>query len=294
MSGHLRFCLTTLLILAGLSTSPASSNPFEFLFDAPPAEVAVPAAAAQECLPQPGRFTANGQHWVYRLDGRRKCWFQAAAGVTTVKRPVDHPAVKQRISAPEENAAALRKPKAVVDARAELPRPALVETLQPTPPGPRVGDVAPDLAMGAAALVLPAPIKPATDQLTSDHPMPPQVDVEKLLATASFADDSVGSSEHPTPQVAAPIAETSKSRQGWTAAWLGVLLMALGFVSVLSSSRAFAGAMLVGRFLKSENELPADRRTQSVQAEEPLRRLANPCDLFARPNAEARTATTRA
>ena len=278
MSGHLRFWHATLLVLAGLSTSPAFSNPFDFLFNAAPAEVtaaapaevAAPAPAEQGCLPQPGRSTADGQRWVYHLDGHRKCWFQAAVGATNVKRPVNHPAAKQRVAAREDNEVALRKPTAAVDARAELARPAPVEAPQPTPPEPRVVDVAPDLATGAAALMPPAPIKPATDQLTPDHSTAPQVDVERLLATASSADDNVGLSERPSPRVADPIAETSESEQGWTATWLGVVLMALGLVSLLSASRTIAA--LVGRLLESEDEPPANRRTSSVRAEEPLRR----------------------
>jgi len=54
------------------------------LFNAAPGQATAPAPVAEECLPQPGKSTADGQHWVYRFDGRRKCWFQAAEGIATV------------------------------------------------------------------------------------------------------------------------------------------------------------------------------------------------------------------
>ena len=61
MSGHLRSCFAACVLLAGLSTSPASSNPFDFLFNAAPAEATAPRAAEEECMPHPGKST-DGQH----------------------------------------------------------------------------------------------------------------------------------------------------------------------------------------------------------------------------------------
>src|SRR6516225_12276945 len=132
MSGHLRFCFAAFLLLAGFSTSPASSNPFAALFNTAPGDATAPAPGSatapatgeQGCLRQPGKAT-NGQHWVYRLEGPRKCWFQVAGRSATVKKPVHRYAAKQRVVGPEENEAAQQKPKAVVgDARAELLPPA--------------------------------------------------------------------------------------------------------------------------------------------------------------------------
>jgi hypothetical protein len=249
----LRFSLTTVLLAAGLSTSPAFSNPFDFLFNAAPQEVAAPAPAEPACLPQPGKSTADGQRWVYRMDGRRKCWFQAAAGATNAKRTVHHHAAKHRVSvavekhrvsAPVENDAALRNPNAAVDARAELPRPSPAETIQRTPPAPELRMT--ELAEAAATLISPS-VRPAADQPTLNDPAPPQVDVEKLLATAPFASDGLGSSERPASPIAVPIAAAAEGEQGWTVTWLGMSLMLLGFVSLLGS-RAF-GAALVGRLL---------------------------------------------
>ncbi|OKO83150.1 hypothetical protein [Bradyrhizobium sp. NAS96.2] len=258
MSGHLRFCFAAFL-LAGLSTSPASSNPFDDLFNASPGQATAPAPAAEDCLPQPGRSTAEGQHWVYRFDGHRKCWFQAAEGIATAKRPVHRHAAKDRVATRE--ATALRKRKAVVDARAEVLRSAPAETPHPTPPAPelKVADAAPVSAMAAAALVPPAPIvaKPASDQLTPDHPTPRQVDVETLLAAAPAASDAVTASVPPATPVAVPFAEAGDGGRGWTATWLGVLLIVLGLVSLLSSSRTVRGAVLVGRFLDARTDLAA-------------------------------------
>jgi hypothetical protein len=238
MSGYLRFCFAAFL-LAGLSTSPASSNPFTAFFDqAAPAEAtAAQAPAEEECLPQPGKSTPGGRHWVYRFDGHRKCWFQAAEGIATVRKPVHHHPAKQHVAASEENEAALRKRKAVVDARAELLRSALAETPQPTPPAPelKLADAAPVPAMGAA---------PPSDQLTPDHPMPRPVDVEALLAAAPSASDSVVSSMPSTP---APVAITQARDEGraWTVNWVGVLLMTFGFVCLLSSSATVRGPLMV-------------------------------------------------
>jgi hypothetical protein len=247
MSGHSRFCFAFLL-LAGLSTSSASSNPFTALFSAPEEATApapakdAPAPAKEECLLRPGKSTGEGKHWVYRFDGHRKCWFQAE-GVAAVKKPAHHHAGKQRVAAPKENEATPRQ-KAIVDARAELLRSATAETSQPTLPAPelKVVDAAPVAATGAAALVPPAPVvaqpvvaQPATDQLSPDHPKPRPVDVEMLLAAAPSARDTIASSVPPATPSALFIPDAGEDE--WGATCLGVLLMALGLVSLLGSSR---------------------------------------------------------
>jgi hypothetical protein len=122
MSGQLRFWVIAFVLPASLSTSPASSGPFADLFDIAPRTATAPASAKKECLPRPGKSTADSQHWVYRLDGRRKCWFQAAEGIATVKKPVRHHAAEHRVAAPAENETARLKQEAVADARAELLR----------------------------------------------------------------------------------------------------------------------------------------------------------------------------
>jgi len=189
-------------------------------------------------LSQPGKSTAEGQRWVYRFDGHRKCWFQAAEG-SAVKKQVRYRAAKARVAAPEENEAAPRKRKAVVDARAELLRSAPAETSQPMRPAPelKVADAA--SATVAAAFARPAPI----ENLAPAQPR--QVDVEALLAAAPVASNAVAASVPPAAPVAFPIAEAADDGRGWTATWLGVLLMALGLVSVLGSSRPLREAVLL-------------------------------------------------
>ena len=279
MSGHLRFCFAAFLLLAGFSTSPASANPFAALFSTapgdatapPPGDATAPAHAEQECLRQPGRAT-DGQHWVYRLDGPRKCWFQVAERSATVKKPAHQYAAKQRVVAPEENEAAQRKPKAVVgDARAELLPAAPAETSQPTPSVRvlKVVDADSVSATGAATLVPLAPVvaKPATDQLTPDYPTRRPVDMETPLATAPSASDTVASSAPAATSLAVPIAEAIDEERGWMITWLGVLLMGLGFISLLSSSVTLRGHRAGRAISRSEDKSAANRRTSSVWEE---------------------------
>jgi hypothetical protein len=193
-------------------------------------------------LSGPGKSTAAGQRWVYRLEGHRKCWFQAAEE-TAVKKQVRYRAAKPRVATREENEAAPRKRKAVVDARAELLRSAPAETSQPMRPAPefKVADAA-SVATGAAAFVPPAPIENrAIERLTPDRNTPRQVDVETLLAAAPATGDSVAAAA----PVAFPLTEVADDGRGWTATWLGALLMALGLVSILGSSRTLREAALL-------------------------------------------------
>ena len=160
---------------------------------------------------------------------------------------VRHRAAKHRVAVPEENETAPRKRKAVVDARAELLRSAPAETSQPTPLAPefKVVDAASVLATGAAAFVPPAPVeKLATDQLTPDHATPRVVDVKTLLAGRAGRQRR-GCRLRAFAPVAFPVAEAADDGQGWMATWLGVLLMALGLVSVLGSSPALREAVLL-------------------------------------------------
>ena len=254
MSGHLRFRFAALLLLAGFSTPSASSNPLTDLFSAAPeqAPAPAPAPAQEQCLPQPGKATA-GQRWLYHFDGHRKCWFLAAEGAATARKPVHHHAARQPVVTPEENEAAPRERKAVVDARAELIRSAPAAAPPPTPPTPEIAavDAAPAPTPGAAALVPPAPAvaKPATDQLTPDYSAQRNVDVETLLLAAPADNsDAVSASVPPATPVAVSSAEAGDDPgPGWTTTWLGVLMMALGLVFLLSSSRTLRGTLLVAK-----------------------------------------------
>jgi hypothetical protein len=238
MSGHLRLFFAAFLLA----------------FNAAPGEVSATAPAEEGCLPRPGKST-DGQHWVYRFDGQLKCW-QVAAGVAAVKKPVHHHVAKQRFAASEENTAALRKQDKI--AGAELLGSARAEMFQPMPPAPelKMVDAAPVASMGAAGLVPPAPLvaKPATDQLTPDYSTPRQVDVEALLAAAPSASNMVASSVAPANPVTVPIAEASDHGRGGPASRLGMLLIALGLVSLLTSTWSFWRPVLVGRFLDQADD----------------------------------------
>lgn len=308
MSGHVRFGFAALLLVAGLSTS-AASDPITDLLSrnaAPEAATAAPAAApaAEACLPQPGNATAPGQRWVYRHEGHRKCWFQAAAGTALAKKPVHHHAERQRVAAPEQNTSAPRKQEAVEDARDEMLSSAPAETPQPTPPAPApnvvpvhvvpvrvappAAQVAPapvaakpaadqlapdqltppaptlraaDATPAAAAQVPPPPVlaRPGADQPASDQPTPRRVDVERLLGDAPAASDQAASVPPATP-VAGPGAEADGGG-GWTTNWLGVLLMALGFVALLSASRTLRRALWPARARDPEQRSQSSRPT---------------------------------
>jgi hypothetical protein len=246
MSGHLRSFVAAFILLASLPTS-ASSNPLADLFNvSPPQQAPEPAPAEQEsqCLPRPGTSTAEGQRWVYRSEGRRKCWFQTAAGTATVKQVRDRRAAKAHVAAVEENEVAQRKRKAVMDARAELLRSVPAEASQSRPaPELNVAEAAPVRATGAAAFVPPPPAESlATDRLTSepptsDRPTPRRLDEKTLLAAATAPSDAVVVSVPPAPAVASPISEAADDGRSWMATSLGVLLIALGLAFVFGFSR---------------------------------------------------------
>jgi hypothetical protein len=101
-------------------------------------------------------------------------------------------------------------------------------------------------ATGAAAVVPSAPIENLkTDRLTPDQRTPRQVDVETLPAAASAPSDAVAASIPAAAPVNFLIAEAANDGLDWMATWLGVLLMALGLVSVLGSSRTLREAVLL-------------------------------------------------
>ena len=258
MSGHLRSGFAAFLLVAGFST-PAASNAFTDLFSpnpAPEAATAAPAPAPEECLRRPGPAAA-GQHWVYRYDGHRKCWFQAEEGTAVAKKPARHHVARRRVAAPEKDEPAPPRHKAVEDARADLENSAPTQTPQPTASAPelKVADAAPVPMTLAAALVSPGPVRdrPGVDQLTPDQPTPRRVDVEALLAEAPAASDEVASAP-PATSIEGASAKTGGG-EDWTTSWLGLLLMALGGAVLLSSSRSLRRAFWPVRFANSRTEL---------------------------------------
>jgi len=245
MSGHWRLCVAAFLVVAGLSISPALSNPLTDLFNPAPPETPAPAPAREECLLQPGGSTAPGQHWVYHRDGHRKCWFQAEASVA-VKKPVQHHAARRPVVAPEENEVAPRK-KTVADARAELLSDAPADARQPTPPAPEVVDTASVPADGAATLVATAPLFAETtiDRPTINQPRPERatrrpVDVEMRLAAAAPTTDTVASSAPPATPPAPSVPDADGNRWESMAPLAGTVLITLGLVFLVGSLLAAA------------------------------------------------------
>lgn len=238
MSGHWRFCVSALLLFAGFSTLPAFSNPLTDLFNpAPKEEAAAPAPAPapareakEECLTQPGRSTAPGRHWVYHLEGHRKCWYQADEATIAAKKQARRAA--QPVIASEENEAALRR-KTVADARAQLLSAAPADAVQPTPPAPEVAETASEPATRVSAA--PDVAAPTIDQPTPEPATPRPVDVETLLAAASPVGDTVASPAPPTASVAPPAPNADENQRGLTATRTGMALITLGLVFVIAS-----------------------------------------------------------
>lgn len=241
MSGHWRFCVAAFLLSAGLPTLPAFSNPLTDLFNPAPREAAAPATAPEKeaCVPQPGNSTSPGQHWFYRVDGHRKCWFQRAEATVSVKKPVHHSVAKRAVVAPEENKVALRRMR-VLDAQDQLLSAAPAEAAPSTAPAPEVVDKASVAANEAETLVPATPVvaQPTADRPAPDHAMPRSVDVEALLAASSL--DAAAASARPAPSVAPsiPVADHRESM----ATRAGAVLIALGLVFLIAT-------LLARRFL---------------------------------------------
>lgn len=239
MSGPMRFRFAAGLIVAGLSTSPASSNPLTALFNSAPEPAAAPAPAEDECLPRPGK-PADGQHWMYHLDGHRKCWFPAAAETATAKKAARRSPARRRLAGDEDTAARPRS-EAIEDARAEVLPPTLTAKPQPAPPGPvvkpvDVADAGPGSATGAAAMVPPPPVLSKGDRRNDDNASTARQDGTETLVAATPADSETAAISVPaTTPVVDPIVATSEEWRWWMSPWIGPLLMALGALVLLLS-----------------------------------------------------------
>lgn len=240
MSGYLRMCFVSLVLVETLSMGPASSNPLADIFNTAAPQPTVTSPPQAECLGRPGNSTPDSQHWVYRMDGHHKCWF-LTEGVAKVKKTVRRRVAKDSTASLDENATTRPRQSGLVDARAELLRSAPAEPSQPPDPEVKVADAAPDLdtgtALTSAALIAEHGRRPT-------HSVPSQVDAEQLLAPAP-ANDVVTSSEPPTTPIGMLVltAEARNEAPSRTATWLGVLLMMLGILSILSSSRSLRHAV---------------------------------------------------
>lgn len=236
MSGYLRIYFASLVLVGGLSATPAFSNAFTDIFSIAPREPAATAPAQPECLARPGNAPGAGQRWMYRLDGHRRCWF-LAEGAATVRKP-NPGRLANRAARPDENETARQRRSPVIDARAELPRSAPADGA-PTMPPAREFKVADAASEPGTVPVLTSAARIAelhSRRPMTDHSVPGQVDVEQLLAAA----DAGPSVDPPAMVIGVQIADEVRS---WTSMWLGALLMTLGVLSVLSASRTLRLAM---------------------------------------------------
>ncbi|MDH2356333.1 hypothetical protein QCM80_37605 [Bradyrhizobium sp. SSUT112] len=147
--------------------------------------------------------------------------------------------VANRAASSDENEASRQARSPVIDARAELLGSSPAERAPPTPPGRevKVADAA-SVSDGDTQAVMPAAPVTAlpSGQLTPEHFVPPQVNVEKLASAAR------AESPPAMPMGARNEAVRDEART-WTVTWLGVLLMTLGGISILSSSRTLRHAV---------------------------------------------------
>jgi len=231
MSGYLRFCFAGLVSAGTLWSAPASSNPLADIFNTAAPQPAVTSPPQAECQRSPANSSADGQHWVYRMDGHRKCWF-LTEGTAKVKKTVRRRGAQDRPPSLAENGAAQPMQSAVVDAHAEMLRSTPAEPSQSPVSVFKVADAASDA--GTAALTSGAPIA-GLHSKQPDHSLPGQVDVEQLLA-------AVPTDPPEAMPVGARIPEVPVEARSWTA-WFGVLLMMLGGFSILSSSRMLRQAL---------------------------------------------------
>ncbi|MGY4482109.1 hypothetical protein ACVWWR_001300 [Bradyrhizobium sp. LM3.2] len=102
MSGHLRLYFASLVLVGGFWAAPASSNSLADFFNTATSQPTVTSPPQAECVPRPSTSTTGGQHWVYRTDGHRKCWFLAES-VATVKKPMRARMAKDRSASLDEN-----------------------------------------------------------------------------------------------------------------------------------------------------------------------------------------------
>ena len=237
MSGYLRIAFAGLVFVGSLSSAPESSNPLADMFNTAAPQPAITSPPQAECLGRPGNSAPDGQHWVYRIDGHRKCWF-LTEGIAKVKKAARRRVAKVSAARLDENGTARPRQGGVVDARAELLRSAPAEPSRPSHSEVKVADAASDLGSGSA--LMSAAIIAEHGRPTPARSVPVQVDVDQLLATAPTVTDAVTPSGPPASVL---IAEARNEAPSETATWLGAVLIMLGLFSIMSSSRLLRHAV---------------------------------------------------
>ncbi|WP_271593306.1 hypothetical protein [Bradyrhizobium sp. CCBAU 65884] len=150
-----------------------------------------------------------------------------------MKKTVRRRVAKDSTARLDESGATSLRQSGVIDARAELLRSAPIQPTQPPHSELKVANAASgldtDTARISAAFISAHAHRPAST--------PSQVDVDQLLA-APPANDVATSSEHPIMPMGVRLAKAGHEAPSQTATWLGVLLMMLGMLSIISSSRS--------------------------------------------------------
>lgn len=228
---HLRVCLSALFVIFVVATWPAHSSPFENPLDSKvaPAPASAPASSPAQptCLPRPGNSVATGQRWVYHREGQRKCWFQIAEQ-SQPKKHVQYRPAKPIVAASPEKGTLQREPKKAEDARAEI---LSVPQTQPSAPRIEVAAAAPGQSIEPASQLTSEQGRQAPDSTAELR-----VDATAALTNALQADAS-STSLYAAASPVHSISEEPDDKPGWPATSIAMLLMTLGFGSILGSSR---------------------------------------------------------
>jgi hypothetical protein len=249
MSGHRRVCVA-LLVFAGLSVSPASSNALtDWLSNPAGQEAAGPAQA--ECVAHPDTSTQPGRHWMYHQDGHRKCWFEAQL-TAPVRKHVPHHAAKRF-----EKEAAGRK-MAVLNARDELLTDATARVQQARIPGFTDTAPAPSSETATRVSAEPVQLQRTTDRLATDDTNPRSGDM--LAEVGSI--DKVRAPSSPPQAIASVLPAMSADKDSWQpmAPRLGIVAIALGLALVVGSMLSSELLSSSGANRRAEGLLSATRR----------------------------------
>jgi hypothetical protein len=229
MSGHRRVCVPFLVLFAGLSVSPASSNSLTDWLSNPAFE-GPKAQTPAECLSHPRTSAAPSRHWMYHLEGHRKCWFEAEV-TASVQKQVNRHAPKR----PHANEAARRK-MAVMNAQDQL-------LIDPLPQVPRAAatDAAPEPGGGSGTptSAVSEPLQSRMDRLTNDA-NPRLEDVSAAVASIDEHGRTISAAQATTAAPSGP--DANKDPLQVMATRLGILAITLGLGLLF-------GSLLCSRFL---------------------------------------------
>jgi hypothetical protein len=249
MFAHLRFFVSVLVILTGVSASPAYSNPIADLSNSKGAieRVVAPAVPQETCLLRPGQSAVAGKRWVYHREGHRKCWFPTTEPAQLKKRVRYRPA-KASVAASAESQNMQPKPESIDDARAEL-LPAVPEIPQALPSASGFDVVAAGSVLSAERA---SPLAAELNRLEPDNRAEPRLDTDTDLRRASPPKSTRHAALVGAAAPVHPASQALDDKLGWPATWIAMLLMTLGFISILSSNRAIRDIVMLRKRYQSD------------------------------------------